>query len=143
MSRPHGLSPLKVSLARKVLVADTLNTDVALPASATAADGGMVAANSFQTVWLGLECEGGTAPTATVSPRVRDADAPDGSRWKDLSIGGSAQSVVLTNNGPFKEVRVDGREWIAVVTGLTGTPDSASILMFPGALLPGARGLAG
>lgn len=143
MSRPHGLSPLKVSLCRKVTVADTLNTDAALPAEASVALGGMVAANSFQTVWLGLECEGGTNPTATVSPRVRDNDAPDGSRWKDLSIGGSVQSVVLANNGPFKEVRVDGRDWIAVVTALSGTPDSASILMFPGVLLPGSRGLSG
>ena len=142
MARPIGLSPSKVSLARKVTAADSDFTDTGLPPTTSATDGGMVRAGSFQTVWLGLECPDGTAPTATVAPRVRDDDAPDGSRWKDLTISGSAQSVVLSNNGAFKEVRIDGRAFMPVVTSITGSPTSAKILIFPGLLMPGSSGLA-
>ena len=139
MTRPIGLSPDKVSLARKVTAKDTVFTDASLPASTSSTLGGMVRSGSYQTMWLGLECVAGTNPTAVVSPRVRDADAPDGSRWKDLTVSGSAQSVTLANNGPFIEVRVDGRDWIPVLTDLTGTPTSATILIFPGTPLAGTR----
>lgn len=140
MARPIGLSLLTVSLARKVTVADSAFTDTALPESTDPATGGMVRAGAFQTVWLGLECPDGTNPTATVYPRVRDPEAPDGFRWKDLTIGGSAQNVVLSNNGAFKEVRIDGRAFMPVVTSITGAPSEAKILIFPGALMPGSRG---
>lgn len=139
MTRPVGLSYDTVSLARKVTAKDTVFDDAHIPASTDATNGGMVRARGMKTVWLGLQCVAGANPTATVAPRVRDAEAADGSRWKDLTIGGSAQSVVLTNNGPFIEVRVDSRDFIPVVTDLTGTPTSASILVFPGESYPWHR----
>ncbi len=143
MARTIALSYDAVSIARTVTAKDTVFTDTALPATTRAADnvspGGMVAGRGFQTVWLGLQCPDGTAPTAVVSPRVRDANAPDGSRWKDLTISGSAQSVTLTNNGPFIEVRIDSRDFMPVVTDLTGTPTSATILVFPGTPMPWNR----
>jgi len=137
MARPIGLSLNTVSLARSVTTADVANTDAALPAETSATTGGMVRGGAFQTMWIGLECADGTAPTCTVLPKVRDPEAPDGSRWKDLTIAGSAQSITLTNNGPFKEVRVDGRDWIPVVTVLGGAPSLAKILVFPGVAMPG------
>lgn len=143
MARTPSLSYDVVSVARTVTAKDTVFTDAALPATTRPGDnaspGGMVKGRGFKTVWLGLQCADGTAPTAVVSPRVRDADAPDGSRWKDLTVSGSAQSVTLTNNGPFIEVRIDSRDFMPVVTDLTGTPTSATILMFPGEPMPWNR----
>ena len=139
MARPIGLSYNTVSLARKVTAADVANTDVALPPTTDATNGGKVSGNGLQTVWLALECPDGTNPTATVAPRVRDPEAPDGSRWKDLTIGGSAQSVTLASNGAFKEVRVDARDWIPVVTAITGGATSYKILVMPGTPQPWHR----
>jgi len=131
MARKVGLHPT-ISLARKVTAADTLNTDAALPVTQHADTGGPIQARGFTTVWLGLECDGGASPTATVSPRVRDESAPDGSRWKDLQVSGSPQSVALSNNGMLKEIRVDGQFFMPVVTAVTGAATSYSILILPG-----------
>lgn len=41
----------------------------------------------FDSILLGVEIDGGTNPTATIELLFRDAEAPDGSRWKRMLLG--------------------------------------------------------
>lgn len=132
MARPTALSAHKVALLRSVTAADVSFADADLPPAS------MTHGKGFQTIWVGVEFDGGTTPTATIEFRFRDPDAADGERWVKMMLGGSVQSETISA-GEFYEYRVDGRDLIPVVTAISGTPDEVRVLGFPGLTQGGER----
>lgn len=108
---------------------------------------GAVDCRGFDTMWVGVEIVGGTAPTATIELLIRDEDAPDGSRWKRLLVGAkngittiaspvASDTGVLAQNSDFIEMPTLGRAVvyprIKAVANSAGTT-LINILMFAGA----------
>ncbi len=116
MARKNGLFD-EVSIARDisgVIAADSATlTDTNYPLL------GAIQCRGFDTIFVGVEIAGGTSPTATIEALFRDAEAPDGSRWKRRLFGArdgvtAAASPVaedtgaLAANSDFVELRVHG-----------------------------------
>jgi len=91
----------------------------------------------FETIWVGVEIDGGSSPTATLEPLFYDPGAADGARWGRLLVGAApgltplAAPVVQVTpalpSGQLVELRVDGwpkvflrRTAVANATGTTG-----------------------
>src|SRR5580700_9645558 len=125
-TRPVGLSNNHVAAVRTVtgspVAADAEPyVDASFPPSPDPTTGGAINAAGFATVWVGLEFVGGNSPSATIMPLVRDDGAPDGARWKNLSVGGAALQVTPPA-ASFVEMRVDGRVIFPVLSAVAGTP---------------------
>jgi hypothetical protein len=121
-TRPVGLSNNHVAAVRTVtgspVAADAEPyVDASFPPSPDPTTGGAINAAGFATVWVGLEFVGGNSPSATIMPLVRDDGAPDGARWKNLSVG--------------------GRVIFPVLSAVAGTPTQVTVLAFPGRVLGG------
>lgn len=149
MARPSGLSSLKLAAVRTktgAIAADssTLNDTNIDPTVA-------LDCAAFQTIWVGVEIAGGSAPTATIEVLVRDEDAADGSRWKKLLVGSpdgvtaaaaaSAKTPALDGTALY-EVRVDGRKVFLRIDAVTNSAGTTSItlLAMPGKPRSASRG---
>lgn len=141
MARPAGLSPLNLAAVRTkagAIAADSSTLSDANIPPAEALD-----CSGFQTLWVGVEIAGGTAPTATLEVLVRDDEAADGARWKKLLVGSpdgvtaasaaSAKTPALDGTALY-EVRVEGRKVFLRVDAVTnsGSTTSLSILAMGG-----------
>lgn len=107
---------------------------------------------AWDTIWVGVEITLGTNPTATIEPLFRDADAPDGSRWKRRLMGAapgvtpavatSQSSGALGANSDLVEFRVAGSPLVylrvSAVTNATSTT-GLKILVAPGAVRESPR----
>ena len=87
MARPGALSldGAKAALVRTIpgtIAADSATlTDASFPVAAA------IDATGYDTVFFGVEIDGGSSPTATLELLFRDEDAPDGQRWKRFKFG--------------------------------------------------------
>lgn len=73
-----------------VIAADNSTlTDANIPAA------GAIDCGGFDTILVSLEITAGTNPGATFEALFRDADAPDGERWKRILLG-AAPGVTAT-----------------------------------------------
>lgn len=126
-------------------ITGTVTADNSSLTDANIPPAGAVNCRLYDTVFVGAEITGGTAPNVTVELLFRDAEAADGSRWARLLTGvadgvtlaaGAAQTTgTLTNGSSFVELRVFGAKSVyprvtAVANG-TGTT-GATILMMGG-----------
>lgn len=143
MPRKTGLYD-EVSIARDIsgaIAADsaTLN-DTNFPLL------GAIQCRGFDTIFVGVEIAGGSSPTATIEALFRDAEAPDGSRWKRRLFGAregvtaiaspvAEDTGALGANSDFVELRVHGAPLIFLrvkaVTNAAGTT-GMKILVQPG-----------
>lgn len=101
--------------------------------------GGAIQCRGFATIWLGVELAGGTAPTVTIEPLVRDEEAADQSRWKTVLSAGSVLRTSALTGASFEEVRVDGGRVYPRIHAVTGDPTTVRILARPGTPLAGTR----
>lgn len=101
----------------------------------------------FDTVFVGVELTGGTSPTATVEPLFRDAEAPDGSRWKRRLLGArpgvtlaaiaADNTGALGANSDFVELRVHGAEAVFFrISAVANNPTNIKVLVAPGQVRP-------
>lgn len=141
MARPSGLSPSKLAAVRTK--AGVIATDSATLTDANIDPAAALDCAGFQTIWVGVEIAGGTAPTATLEVLVRDEDAADGARWKKLLVGSpdgvtaaaaaSAKTPALDGTALY-EVRVDGRKVFLRIDAVTNSASTTSLtlLAMPG-----------
>jgi hypothetical protein len=102
----------------------------------------------LRSVLVGVEITAGTSPTMTIEALFRDADAPDGSRYKRLLHGprdgettgaAAALDTGALDGTSFRELLVFG--WQSVFFRITAVANSASttawkILVVPGEVMP-------
>jgi hypothetical protein len=109
--------------------------------------------SGYDTILVGVEIAGGTAPTMTLEPLFRDDDAADGLRWGRLDLGAapgvtlaalaSEKTPALASNVTWAELRVFGHPNVFLRIDAAGTPTSTTawkILARPGKVR-GDRGL--
>ena len=131
-----------------VIAADSATlTDANFPVAAA------ISCDGLDTIFLGVEITAGTAPTATLELLFRDADAPDGSRWKRLLLGATPgitalaavaapTTAVLAQNSDLQEIRCFGAKVVYVrVTAVTNATSTTNlnILGMPGQRRPARR----
>ncbi len=141
MGRPNGLSGSQVAEVRTftgVIVADNASlVDANYPLDQA------LTCRGYQTIWVGVEIAGGSAPTATLEILVRDEDALDGKRWKKLLVGSpdgvtaaaaASQKTPALDGTAFFEVRVEGRVVFFRIDAVTnpGSTTGIKILAIPG-----------
>lgn len=104
--------------------------------------------SEYDTVFIGVEIDGGTNPTVTIEPLFRDSDAVDGSRWRRIKMGAPlgvtpASAAIQTTGalapGDFVEIRVNGHPAVWFRTTAVANPTSTTelrVLMRPGLVRP-------
>jgi len=124
-----------------VIAADntTLSDANILPASGFSCAG-------YDSIFIGVEIDAGTNPTADIELLFRDAEAPDNLRWKRFLLGArdgitaigalaSEKTGALASNVNFVEMRCFGHYLvfprIDAVTNATSTT-AIRILAYPG-----------
>jgi hypothetical protein len=117
MARPAGLSASQLASVREISGAIAADSGTLVDATFPVASA--LSCQGFETVWVGVEIDGGSSPTAAIEVLVRDGDAAtDGKRWKRLLVGAppgvtlasaaSAKTPALDGTSLY-ELRVDGR----------------------------------
>ena len=102
MGRPTSLSldGAKTALLRSTagaIAADNATLSDANYPVASAFD-----ATGYDTVFFGVEIDGGSSPTATLELLFRDEDAADGQRWKRMKFG-ALEGVVAPGSAPANQ----------------------------------------
>lgn len=100
MARPVRLSGGQLALARTI-------TGVIAADSSTLTDANIdptlaINCSGLDTIFLGVEIDAGSSPTATIELLFRDPDAADGSRWRRLLLG-ARLGVVAPTSAPLSE----------------------------------------
>lgn len=147
MSRVAGLRPafeLAGGLARSetggvIAVENATLSDANYPVAKG------ISCKGYQTILVGAEIDGGAAPSITVEPLFRDAQAVDGKRWKRIFAGAlpgvtpAAAAVQLTpalvDSSDLYELQVFG--WDLVYLRVQAVVNAAGttgfrVLAFPG-----------
>lgn len=135
--------------------------NVALAAdSATLSDANIPPAEMFDcagydSIFVGVDIAGGTAPTMTIQLLWRDSEAADGSRWRSFSLGSrggitalaspaAETSGALGTGSSFVEMRTRGHRYvfprITAVSGTVAGTTGWQILAKPGDVRPYVNG---
>lgn len=145
MTRPAGLSTTQVTAVRTIsgaIAADNSTlTDANFPESEALDCAG------FDSIFVGVEIDGGSSPTCTIEPLFRDADAADQSRWTRLLVGSppgvtlasaAAQSTGALSNLTMVEIFVFGRLVYLRRSAVTnsGSTTGMRVLAMPGRVRP-------
>ncbi|MGN6107791.1 MAG: hypothetical protein ACTHU0_21975 [Kofleriaceae bacterium] len=106
-------------------------SDANYPELADDTNGGSFNCHGLETVWLGVEIDGGTNPEATIDLLIRDDTAPGSTKWVQFNSGSTTGSI---QSGKMVEVTCAGR-WVyprvSAVANATSTT-GMRILAFPG-----------
>jgi hypothetical protein len=143
MARKTGLFE-DVSIAREI--AGVIAAENASLVDANYPTSGALGCRGYDTIFVGVEITAGTNPTATIEPLFRDAEAPDGSRWKRKLLGAregftlaaalaSEDTGALGSNSDLVEIRVDGAPLVFLRVKAVANAASTSnlkILVQPG-----------
>lgn len=151
MARPTVLSVDGAKFALLRTVAGAIAADNATLSDANYPVASAFDATGFDTVFIGVEIDGGSSPTATIELLFRDEDAADQQRWKRLKFGaiegvvapGSAPAVqdtgALTPNADMVELVTLGRRIVyprvKAVTN-SGSTTALRIIAIPGVVRP-------
>ena len=141
MSRPGGLSTAQVAAVREVAGAIAADNSTLSDANYAVADA--LDCAGFDSIFVGVEIDGGSSPTITVEPLFRDGDAADQSRWTRLLVGSppgvtlaaaAAQSTGALAALTMVELFVFGRVVYLRRSAVTnsGSTTASRILVIPG-----------
>lgn len=142
-----GLFSGEVSILRE-LPAGVIAADSTTLSDANFPPANGIDCSGLDTIFVGVEIDGGTNPTLTVEALFYDASAADGSRWRRILLG-AAPGVTLgslanetsgalaftTNALQFVELRVFGHSKVffrATNAGSATSTTGGRILGFPG-----------
>lgn len=142
MPRKTGLTTGEVATLREataIIAADSATlTDANFPVASA------IDCTGFDTILVGVEITAGVSPSMTIEALFRDAEAPDGARWKRALLGSrpgvTAGALANETTGAldglsFVELRVFGAKQvflrISAVANAAGTT-AWKILGIPG-----------
>lgn len=113
----------------------------------------MIDCEGYDSIFVGVDIAGGTAPTMTIQLLFRDSEAANGSRWRQVAIGARdgitavaspaiETSGALGNGSTFVELRTLGHRFVfSRITAVGGTPAGSTgwaIYVKPGRVRPRA-----
>jgi hypothetical protein len=137
------------SLRRGVVALVRTKTAVIAAESTTLTDANFPVAqavdcNGYETVFVGVEIDGGTNPTVALEVLSRDEEAADGKRWKKLLVGApsgvtaiaavASQKTIALDGTGLQEVRVEGAKILFRIDAVTNAAltTEARVLVMPG-----------
>jgi hypothetical protein len=152
MARPTGFNWAVSDYAQGCSarsVAGTIAADAATLTDTFIAPTLAISCQMFDTIFVGAEISGGTAPALTVEPLFYDKEAADGSRWKRIAVGAlpgvdpvassASQTVSLASNATMAELMVFGHPQVFLrVTAVTNATATAgyTVVAMPGRVRP-------
>ncbi len=140
--RHYGIMSGTLGRSRIVTAADSGTlTDVNIPLAQA------IDCAEFDSIFVSVEFVGGSGPTLTVEPLVRDEAAVDGLRWKRLLLGArpgitlvaspAAADTGAMNGTGCVELRTFGMSPIFLrASAISGSPTNATILVVGGLKRP-------
>lgn len=143
MARAGGIRD-EVGLARTI--AGAIAADSATLTDANFPTSGALNCYGFDTLFVGVEIDGGASPTGTIEALFRDAEAADGSRWHRRLFGArdgitavgapaSETTGAIASNASMVELKVHGHPQVFLrVTAVTNSAGTTAmrILVAPG-----------
>jgi len=141
MARPGGLSTTQVANVREI--AGVIAADSATLSDANFPPASALDCRGFDSIFVGVEIDGGSSPTCTIEPLFRDGDAADQARWTRLLVGSppgvTAAAAAIQSTGALAaltmvEIFVFGRLVYLRRTAVTnsGSTTAMRILAIPG-----------
>lgn len=142
-ARAGGISKGTITAARE-LAAGVIAIDNANLLDANVPPSAAIDCSRFDTIFVGVEIDGGSSPAITIEALFRDESAADGSRWKRMLLGAAPgvtpgalaneDSGALTGAN-MVELRVFGHKKVFLrvkTVANAGSTTGARILVLPG-----------